>query len=443
MKFGFLFIIFSIVTNHNICAYPNNKRLPTINLVKRVSVDTNDTNAITICERMKKAAINKYSNYRDLNSASSNIITSNNGTSSNATASNNGTSSNIATVSNTATSNNISGNGQCTTLIKNMALDEAYYGKMIVGNQKFNMFLDTGSSNFWIPNKNCTSASCQNHNKYDSSKSSTFKPEGNPWSILYGTGSASGVTGIDNVQIGQITCKNQIIGLADNESDDFLTLENDGICGLAFDSLNTINNGAPTIISTLIAQKKINPIFSFHFNHYYVYDDQGSFTLGGVDESKFNGEITYNNVIPNFLIPDYGFWAIKLDDAKVNSSPLSFSGKIAVIDTGTTLMLIPPKDAAAIHSQISNFEYDSQYGVYIIPCDTTAVVSLEFGGVDYKIPSRDLIFLPISSTQCVSSILPVAVFGDPDAWLVGQTFIKNVFSVFDVENRRVGFANSK
>ncbi|CAG8597293.1 11948_t:CDS:2 [Dentiscutata heterogama] len=284
---------------------------------------------------MKQAAKNKYSNYRGLNSISSNITTSNNRTS-----------SNIATASNKTTSNNIYskiGNGQGTTLIKNMALDQLYYGEMIVGNQKFNMLLDSGSSPFWIPNKNCTSAACQIH-KYDSSKSPTFKPEGNPWSIFYQTGTVSGVTGIDNVQIGHII---------DTEPDDFISLENDGLCGLAFDELNIMNNGAPTVISTLITQKKINAIFN---------------------------------------------------DAKVNNNPMSFSGKLALIDTGITTMLIPPNDAEAIHEQIPGFEYDSQDGVYIIPCDTTAIVSLKFGGVDYEIPSRDLIFLRISSTQCVSSI---------------------------------------
>ncbi|CAG8752385.1 7660_t:CDS:1, partial [Dentiscutata erythropus] len=396
MKLGFLFIIFSVVANHSICAYPNNKRLPNINLVKRVDVETSNTNAITIANRLKQATENKYSSYRVLKSTYSNI-----------TASNNQTSSNIATASNKATSKNIYsyvGNGQGTTLVKDIALDKGYYAEMIVGNQKFNMLLDTGSSNFWIPNKNCTSASCQNHNKYDSSKSPTFIPEGNSWSIVYATGTTSGVTGKDNVQIGHIIGKKQIIGFADIESDDFLTFDNDGICGLAFDSLNSMDNGAPTIISTLITQKKIDPIFSFHFQHYYDFDDQGSFTLGGVDESKFNGKIIFCPVIPNLYTPGYGLWIIKLDDAKVNSRPMSFSGRTAIIDTGTSAMIIPQNDAAAIHNQIPGSSY--QDGVYIIPCDTTAIISLKFGGVYYKIPSRDLTNSPISGTQCISPILP-------------------------------------
>src|ERR1051325_12216920 len=35
--------------------------------------------------------------------------------------------------------------------------DQVYYAKLRVGNQNFNILIDTGSSNLWIPNKNCTS----------------------------------------------------------------------------------------------------------------------------------------------------------------------------------------------------------------------------------------------------------------------------------------------
>ncbi|RIB13035.1 aspartic peptidase domain-containing protein, partial [Gigaspora rosea] len=202
-----------------------------------------------------------------------------------------------------------------------------------------------------------------------------------------------------------------------------------------------LDNGAPTLISTLINQKKINPIFSFHFQHYYDFDDQGTFTLGGVDKSKFKGKITYNSVIPSPGYNGIAFWQINLDDASVDGKSLSFSGKSATIDTGTTNLLIPPDDAKAIHDKIPNSEFDSQNVVYIIPCDTTAVVSLKFGGVDYKIPARDLIWLPISGTQCISTIIPLELDNDPDSWLVGQAFIKNVYSVFDVKNKKVGFAH--
>ncbi|CAG8502288.1 3785_t:CDS:2 [Gigaspora rosea] len=209
------------------------------------------------------------------------------------------------------------------------------------------MLLDTGSSNLWVPNKNYTSATCQNHNKFNSNQSPTFKSEGNQWSILYNLGTASGVTGIDDIKIGKFTADNQTFGLADVVADNFLLTEHDGILGMASDNLNTMDNGAPTLISTLIKQKKFNPLFSFHFSHYYDFDDQGTLTLGGLS-------------------------AVRL----------------AIIDTCSTFLLIPSKDAAELHKQIPESEFDSQNNVYIIPYDTTAVVSLVFGGVEYKFYSE-------------------------------------------------------
>ncbi|CAG8502308.1 3786_t:CDS:1 [Gigaspora rosea] len=434
MKLSFLFII-SVITINSICAYPN-KQLHTINLVKRANVETNYTNAIEKVKYLRQEAINKYSNYKDLKSTSSAITAI-----SAVIASKKGALSNIASLSNRAISDNIlskSEGGQCTLNIKDIGQDEDYYAEILIGNQIFSILLDTGSSNLWIPNKNCTSASCQNHTRFDSNKSPTFKSEGNQWSILYGTGSASGVTGIDDIKFGKFTANNQTFGLADNESDDFLELPSDGILGMAFDNLNTMDDGAPTLISTLIKQKKIYPLFSFHFQHYYNSDDQGTLTLGGVDESKFVGKITYNPVIS-----EIGFWIIALDAALVNNIPTLSVARPAIIDTGTTLLIIPSEDAAELHKQIPESEFDSQDNLYIIPCDTTAVVSLMFGGVEYKIPSRDLTFAPISDTQCISAIIPGDLLFPIPIWLCGQTFLKNVYSVFHVGNKQVGFAQNK
>ncbi|CAG8533107.1 7386_t:CDS:1, partial [Gigaspora rosea] len=271
--------------------------------------------------------------------------------------------------------------------------------------------------------------------KFNSSKSPTFKPEGENWVITYGTGFASGVTEKDNIQIANLTAIEQIFGLADSIDDGFNDLECDGILGLAFDQLNTMDDGTQTFISTLIKQKTIAPIFSFHFQHVNASGDKGTFTLGGVDESKFKGNITFTPVIDSDTYN--GFWVVSLKGANVNNNSLEFSRE-AIIDTGTTVPIIPADDAKKIFKHFPGSTYDPS-DVYIIPCNTSDVVSFKFGGVNYEIPSKDLILDKKSETECVSSILPA----DIDFWLVGQTFLKNVYSVFDVGNKQVGFAPSK
>ncbi|CAG8661808.1 793_t:CDS:1, partial [Racocetra fulgida] len=106
------------------------------------------------------------------NETSSNVTTSkhgttpNNETSSNATTLKHGISSDVATISNEIDSDKKK--GQCTLSVKDILIDITYYGAITIGKQEFNVLLDTGSSNLWIPNKDCTSAICQNHNRFDS-----------------------------------------------------------------------------------------------------------------------------------------------------------------------------------------------------------------------------------------------------------------------------------
>ncbi|CAG8634422.1 41674_t:CDS:2 [Gigaspora margarita] len=398
------------VTIHNICAYPN-----TINLIKRLNIETN---AIKKAKLIRQAALNKYSylkRYRSISKAKTSIDE---------------TPTDIAS---SEKKNNTT--SQVTVGISDIEHDEAYYVSIIVGNQKFRVILDTGSSTLWIPNNKCTDPDCKVHKRFNSRKSPTFKPEGKEWEIAYGTGSAAGITGKDNIQIGNLTAIKQIFGLANSVDDFFTKVVSDGIIGLAFDELNPMDNGAPTFISTLIKQKTIDPIFSFHFQHFNDSNDKGTFTLGGVDKSKFEGKITFTPVISS--AENNGFWVINLEDVNVNDYSLKFSRE-AIIDTGTTLLIIPDGDAAAIHKKIPGSSFNEKQNLYIIPCNTTAVVSLKFGGVNYEIPSRYLTFDKLSKSQCISGIQTGL-----DFWLVGQTFIKNVYSAFDVGRKKVGFAHSK
>jgi len=80
------------------------------------------------------------------------------------------------------------------------------------------------------------------------------------------------------------------------------------------------------------------------------------------------------------------------------------------------------------------------------------VVSLAFGGINYQISAQDFIVDQIATGYCLaaffvlelnsgSSPLPGGGNSNNPTWVVGDSFLKNVYSVFRAEPPSVGFAN--
>lgn len=55
--------------------------------------------------------------------------------------------------------------------------------------QKFNIILDTGSSNLWVPGAACQSIACYMHTTFDNTISTSYKANSSTFSISYGSGS--------------------------------------------------------------------------------------------------------------------------------------------------------------------------------------------------------------------------------------------------------------
>jgi|TARA_R110002003_G_scaffold96_4_gene7388 hypothetical protein len=115
-----------------------------------------------------------------------------------------------------------------------------------VGGQTLNLDFDSGSSDLWMFSTELSKETIGTHSAFDASKSTTFKAStGSQWKISYGDGSgAAGVVGTDVVTIGGVKVENQTVELATAVSQSFVEDTNtDGLVGLAFSSLNTVNDG--------------------------------------------------------------------------------------------------------------------------------------------------------------------------------------------------------
>ena len=87
------------------------------------------------------------------------------------------------------------------------------------------------------------------HTIFDPSKSSTWQAsQGSTWQISYGdSSSASGTVGTDVVTVGGLAIQNQAVEVANQISDQFVQSTGDGLLGLAWGSINTVQ---PTPVQT-------------------------------------------------------------------------------------------------------------------------------------------------------------------------------------------------
>jgi hypothetical protein len=235
-----------------------------------------------------------------------------------------------------------------------------------------------------------------------------------PFNVTYGQGQVAGDIITDNVNIAGLALDKHTFGVALVESVDFSQdAVFDGLMGLAQSPLS--NQGVLTPIDSLVKQGLIREaITSYKIPRVSDGLNDGEITFGGLDESKFDS----NTLVTIDSINPLGFWEAPLT-ASVNGQDLGLDGRTAILDTGTTLLVIPDNDAAAIHAMIPGASSDGQGG-FVIPCTTNAVLSFTFGNQTFDINPTDLLFAPLDQNNlqgdCTSSISS-GQLGAPTQWL--------------------------
>ncbi|EKV19729.1 Aspartic-type endopeptidase ctsD [Penicillium digitatum] len=311
--------------------------------------------------------------------------------------------------------------------------DYSYFSPVLVGSQKQEMWMaiDTGAPNTWVFDSKCTEPVCTRHHKFDQSASTSCTTDGSTFSLFYGSGKVSGNMGKDIFSIAGLEVS-QTFGLANNASEAFQSYPFDGILGLG--RSRTEGWDLPSFMD-LVAEKKLikSNLVGFSLSRSADHAKDGEINFGDVDTTKFDGTISYTATNDKI-------WSIPLDDAHVNGQRCKFSGKSATIDTGTTYILIPPADAKVLFSLVPHSsQQPSNPNNYLIPCNSTATIEFEFSGVKYSVSPKDYVGNTESegSDFCISTIVGYASNGAN--WLVGDVFLKNVYTVFDFDNGQIGF----
>lgn len=292
------------------------------------------------------------------------------------------------------------------------------------------MLIDTGSADTWVFSSTCKSSPCSIHNTFGQEDSTTLNTTAETWTRTYGTGEVDGVVATDTVTFANFTL-NMGFGLAINASDDFNSYPMDGILGLGRRGSGQL--GTPTIMDVLDSQAKLQQnILGVHLHRAADGTKDGEIVFGGVDTGKFSGSLAYTKTASD------GAWEIPIQDFVLNGTPCNFTGRTAVIDTGTTYILMPPVDALVLHNLIPGAVASGEG--FNIPCNTNIKLEVHISGVTYQISPKDYIGKPIqgSTITCSSNVIGHQAFGSTQ-WILGDVFLKNVYAAFDFDNKQIGF----
>jgi len=323
--------------------------------------------------------------------------------------------------------------------------------------QQLALDFDTGSADLWVwstelPSSLTSQAGSNKHTIFDPSKSSTFKKtSGSTWSISYGDGStASGDVGTDNVTAGGLVVENQAIELAKTLSTQFAQGPGDGLLGLAFGSINTVQpSPVNTLVENMIAQSDIpknTELFTAYLGSTAVggsssagsssSEDATSFyTFGYIDQDALDGQK------PSYTPVDssQGFWTFDSASAKVGSKTVKRSGNTAIADTGTTLALVGDDLCEAVYGAIKGAKQSSQQQGWVFPTSTDLAslpkIQVAVGDELFTINPEELPFQDLGDGTYYGGIQSR---GDQGFDILGDVFLRSVYAIFDQGNKRFG-----
>ncbi|KAK2789169.1 hypothetical protein FQN53_002394 [Emmonsiellopsis sp. PD_33] len=322
--------------------------------------------------------------------------------------------------------------------------DVEYLSPVTIGGQEFVMNFDTGSADTWVFNTLLDQSQTAGHAIFDPAKSTTFTElEGATFNITYGDASfAGGNVGLDTVDIGGATVQKQAIGLPTEVSESFATDEaSDGLVGLAFTTINTMQPEAQTTFLENLAPDLDEPVFTAQLKA----GKPGSYEFGKIDPAKFAGEMI-NIPVDN----SRGFWEIQSSMFMVEgdegiTTVSGASSTTAIADTGTTLMLVNLEIAEAYYAKVQGSQNSPAAGGFIYPCETELPdLMVSIGDTHLARVTGDLINFATVGTDTTTNqeLCFGGIQSNQGAGLQiwGDIFFKSIFVTFDLRGPSLGMA---
>ncbi|KAH7369496.1 aspartic peptidase domain-containing protein [Rhexocercosporidium sp. MPI-PUGE-AT-0058] len=339
---------------------------------------------------------------------------------------------------------------QVVSPLENIQTGTRYMVEFSIGTppQNLALSLDTGSSETWV-NPQCSAAGpqanidlCNSFPTYNPNVSSTALDFQQTTTLSYGKGTAHIDYFSDHFNLGGAVVTGQQFGVATSSSD--LPV---GLMGVGPGIELT---GYPIIIDTLAKQGVTNSrAFSLDLRSYESPD--GAIIFGGIDTAKYSGSLEKCPIIPAAQAPDsYPRYWIHMKSVGItkpgevssklyapsSSDPL---GQPVFLDSGGTLTRLPAAVVKAIIADFPGATEDGNSGLYLVDCsvgDQAGTVDFGFGNTVINVPFSEFIWH-------IEGICYLGVAVDDVTPVLGDTFLRAAFVVYDQDNQNLHLANAK
>ncbi|CAN6625226.1 hypothetical protein TRVA0_010S01288 [Trichomonascus vanleenenianus] len=318
-------------------------------------------------------------------------------------------------------------------LVKRSEDEDKVYGSFTIAfelgtpGQKLQSLLDTGSSDFWV-----NTPKTKQKNTYQPDDSSTYAFNSSNFDITYGEGEAHGDWVTDTISIAGAHVENQFFGVVD-----------DPAAGTAIFGVGLVSNEATDSHYANVPQNLKDQGHIYH-NAYSMYLDNlkaatGRILFGGVDRAKYTGDLLTVPFVHEdaFMIESTG---ITLGGKEISSSLIR-----VLVDSGTTFTYLP-SDIVKQAAEQFNATFNDMMQLYFISekNDNLPDFEFDFHGAKIVIPGSEMvvdtdkIIVGKSPAQYVLGIIPTTE--EPN--ILGDTFMRSAYLVFDLENKELSLAQS-
>nr|UHM21926.1 cathepsin D2 [Zabrotes subfasciatus] len=339
-------------------------------------------------------------------------------------------------------------------------LDNEFYGKIVIGQpgQTLNVAFDTAWTLSWVLSSGCQkyiTPGCWFHNLYDHTKSSFYRKDGQPYIGKEGNYNLTGFYSYENISIAHSNVTAfRFIEITDVPWMYFFN-KADGVLGLG---VKQPTDEYIPFFYALHDQKKINRLlFSIYLNRDRQSAQGGNVILGFVDKKHVhhvkypNGSIIYDE-IKYLPIDPTQYWQFSMDRILVSTSKnvinmtLCAEGCKAISDTSSTRIIGPEDEIAKIHNFIKAQRFFLG-DIWTVTCSTVnklPKIDFVLGGQHFRLKGPDYIVRATFSSMeiCISAFGPNNVPTEENLWVLGGAFLSEFYSIYDIENKQIGFVKA-